>query len=185
MIVRYRRRREQKTNYRKRLKLLLSRLPRFVVRRKPNQIICQLIEYHPDGDRVIASANSLELKHFGWKGHTGNLPAAYLTGFLCAKRAKVKKAILDIGLQRSTKGNAVYAALKGAVDGGLEIPHSDEILPDESRIKGEHIANYAKQLEKEKYQKQFSAYLKKGLKPEEIVKHFEEVKAAIEAKVNG
>jgi len=36
---------------------------------------------------------------------------------------------LDLGLARATSGNRVFAALKGAVDGGLHIPHSDSIFP--------------------------------------------------------
>jgi hypothetical protein len=90
----------------------------------------------------VASAISTELSDHGWTAGTGNIPAAYLTGFLAGLRAKnrgVKEAILDVGLNPPVKGSRVYAALKGAVDAGLDVPHSPEILPDESRISGEHI----------------------------------------------
>ena len=58
-----------------------------------------------------------------------------------ASEKKIKEAILDIGLRSPIKGSIDYAALKGAVDGGLAIPHSKEVLPSEKRIKGEHIKN--------------------------------------------
>src|SRR3972149_3806725 len=100
-IMPHRRRREQRTDYRQRLRLLKSRKPRFVVRASVNSITCQIISHDTKGDRTLVSATSLELKKHGWKGHTGNIPAAYLTGFLCgqkAKKHKVKEAILDMGL---------------------------------------------------------------------------------------
>lgn len=171
------RRREKKTNYRKRLKLLLSRMPRLVIRRKLNNIISQIIEYHEDGDKTLIEITSKHLKKFNWLGHNGNIPSAYLVGFLIGKEAltkNIKKVVLDIGLQRSIKGNAIYACVKGALDAGLKIPVSKDMLPDESRIKGEHIANYAKILHNEKYKQQFSHYLKSNLLPEELPKHFDE-----------
>ena len=78
----------------------------------------------------------------GWSGSTGNLPAAYLTGYLAGKRAAkkgVNEAVLDIGLQKPVKGAACFATLKGLLDAGLEIPYGEEILPSEDRLKGKHI----------------------------------------------
>ena len=49
------------------------------------------------------------------------------------------EAILDIGLAASTPGNRVFAALKGMVDAGMEIPHGEDVLPDDDRINGSHI----------------------------------------------
>lgn len=184
-IIPHRRRREQRTDYKQRLRLLKSRKPRLVVRSAGNSIVCQIIMHDSKGDRTIASATSLELKKHGWKGHTGNLPAAYLTGFLAgqkAKKHKVKEAILDMGLHISVKGSRIYAALKGAIDSGLDIPHSADILPSEERIKGEHIAHYAELLKKEnpeKYGKQFSHCIKSELPPEDMPRHFEEIKAKL------
>ena len=185
-VVKYRRRRENKTDYRKRLKLLKSGKPRLVVRRFLNNIQAQIIEYDEKGDRTLITVHSKILeKKYGWKGHRGNLPTAYLVGLLIgleAKKRGINEVILDIGRYESTKGNSLYAVLKGALDAGLDIPHSEEILPDESRIKGEHIKNYAlllKEKDPEKYNKQFSRYLKNGLEPEKIVEHFEEVKNKI------
>ncbi|RLE51347.1 MAG: 50S ribosomal protein L18 [Candidatus Methanomethylicota archaeon] len=183
--VPFRRRREGKTNYRKRLKLILSGKPRLVARKTINYIIAQIVEAKVEGDRVIAAAHSSELRKFGWKASCDNTPAAYLTGLLAgyrALKAGVKEAVLDIGLHRPTKGARVFAILKGAVDAGLSIPHSEEILPSEDRIKGEHIANYARILKEEnpmKYEKHFSQYLKRGLEPENLPSHFEEVKENI------
>jgi len=179
--VPYRRRREGKTNYRRRKKLILSGLPRLVARKTNRHIIAQIIEARVEGDRVIASAHSSELrKKYGWLGSLKNLPAAYLTGLLCGFKALnkgVKKAILDIGLHSPSKGARVFAVLKGCVDAGVEIPHSEEILPDENRIKGQHISDYASMLSStpEIYSKRFSDYLSRGLPPEEIVKHFSTV----------
>lgn len=141
----YKRKLEGKTDYKRRLRLIASGKPRFVVRSSLKNILIQVIEYHPDGDKIIASSSTPELKKkYGWKGNGRNTPAAYLTGMLAAKKAtakKIKEAILDIGLRSPIKGSIDYAALKGAVDGGLAIPHSKEVLPSEKRIKGEHIKN--------------------------------------------
>ncbi len=185
--VKFRRRREGKTDYRRRLALLKSGLPRLVVRRTNRHIIVQVVEYSPHGDRVLAHAFSKELRKFGWKYSLKSTPAAYLTGYLAALRAKqagVEEAVLDIGRQASTRGSRIYAALKGAVDAGLQVPHGGEILPDESRIRGEHIAEWAAQLKEEDpefYQRQFAEYLKTGADPEEIPSAFEEVLEAIKA----
>ncbi len=180
--VPHRRRREGKTDYRLRLRLLKSGKLRFVVRRSLRHIQVQVIEYRPDGDRTILAVHSCRLKKLGWKAPCGNLPAAYLTGLLAGKLAKekgIQEGILDMGLYPSVKGSRIYASLKGLVDAGIRIPHSPEILPDEKRIKGEHIAEWAKKLEKERYQRFFSEYLKAGLKPENLPKHFEEIKKKI------
>lgn len=141
----FRRRREGKTNYKKRLKLLLSKKPRLVVRKSLKYIRAQVVEFDKKGDKVLASAFSKELKKLGWKYACDNLPAAYLTGLLVGKRALEKginEAILDMGLYPSTKGSRIYACVKGALDAGLRIPCSEEVLPSEERIKGMHIANY-------------------------------------------
>ena len=140
------------------------------------------MEFHPDGDKVLITTTSKELQKFGWKMSTKNTPAAYLTGLLCgvkAKAAKIKTAITDIGLNRSQKGGVIYSALKGAIDSGLDIPHNETALPEESRISGKHIAEYAKSMDKSKQGNQFSKYIKTGIKPEDISKQFESAKAKI------
>jgi large subunit ribosomal protein L18 len=107
-----------------------------------------------------------------------------LTGELAARRAVekgIKEAILDIGLKPSTKGSKLFATLKGLADAGLQVPHSPELLPPMDRIRGVHISGYAKKLagEPETYKKRFSAYAKRGLKPEDLAAHFDQVKESI------
>ena len=138
-VIIYKRKKQGKTDYSQRLNLLKSGKLRLVIRRFSNNILAQIIEYHPNGDKILITAHSNALKKLGWKHHKGNLSAAYLTGALCAKKAKenkIEEAVLDIGLQESIKGSAIFSALKGAVDAGLQIPHSKEIFPDETRIQG-------------------------------------------------
>lgn len=134
----FRRRREGKTDYRQRFKLLSSGLPRFVVRVSNKHIRTQIITYEQKGDRTISSVSSMDLKKYGLKN--SNTSCAYLVGLLCAKKAAkggIKKAILDMGLHRAVKGGKIFACLKGALDGGLEIPHGD-VLPSEERIFGKN-----------------------------------------------
>lgn len=179
--VPFRRKREGKTDYRKRLKLLLSGKPRWVVRKSSWHILVQLIENSPEGDKVIASAHSNELRKYGWKGGTSNIPSAYLTGLLCGLKAVKKgqkKGVLDIGLVARVKKSRIFASLKGLLDAGIEIPHSEEVLPDEGRIKGEHIASYADLLKEEK-KKRFSKYLERKLDPKDLPSHFDKVKGRI------
>ena len=183
--VPFRRRREGKTNYRSRRALVLSRVPRLVVRLTLKHAIVQVIEAESIGDKVLVSAHSNELtKAYGWLSNRGNIPSAYLTGLLCGFKAMangVDKAFLDIGLHIPSKGTRIFAALKGAVDAGVEVPHSEDILPDEGRISGKHIADYASQLssDPEVYKQKFSKYLSEGSRPEQLSEHFSAVKAKI------
>ena len=178
--------REGKTNYKKRYKLVLSGKPRLVVRKKNNLIIAQIVEYIPKGDKVHVTLTTRHLRKLGYKGHLNNLPAAYLLGYYIGKIATKKgfnEVILDIGLHTPHHGGALFAVLKGAVDAGMKIPHDEVCLPSEERIRGEHIKNYAlllKEQNPEKYKKQFSKYLERGLPPENIVEHFEEIKSKID-----
>ncbi len=178
----FRRRREGKTDYKARYKLLDAEKLRFVVRLTNYHVIAQIIKVGKMGDETIVSAHSKQLKGLGWLGGTANTSAAYLTGYLCGKRALekgVKEAILDMGLRPAIRGSRVFAALKGAVDAGLEIPHSDSIFPDKSRLRGEHIAAYAESLGEEARER-FSRYLERGLSPIELPKHFDEIKKKID-----
>jgi large subunit ribosomal protein L18 len=182
--VQLRRRREGKTDYQARKALVTSRKPRLVTRPANRNITVQILIAKLHGDEVLAAANSRELiKSYGWQAATGNVPAAYLTGYLCGLKAKVngiKEAILDIGLIAPTKGAKIFAALNGVLDAGLEVPHSEEKNVKE-RIKGEHIAKYAKSLGagSEEYNTKFSKYTAQGVAPEKITEHFAMVKADI------
>ena len=157
--VPFRRRKEQKTDYDQRLKLLKSGKPRAVVRLSNNHTRVHIAEYEEEGDRNQAQTLSKELAEYGWEGHTANLPAAYLTGFLAGKKADVEEAILDLGLKEKKKGGKMFAALKGLIDAGIEIPAGEEIFPSEERIRGEHI---------------------KEMKGEDVPANFEETKEEIE-----
>ncbi len=137
-----RRRREGKTDYRERLRLLKSGKVRAVVRPSNNKIRVQFIRYLPEGDQVEATATSDHLKDLGWEGHGNNIPSSYLVGFLAGKRARdygIEEAVLDIGLDHPEKGGRLFSALKGMVDAGLDIPHDPGVLPSEERVRGEHI----------------------------------------------
>lgn len=176
------RRRECKTDYRKRLKLLKGGDVRLVIRRTLSNVHVQFIKYDKNGDKTLLEEMSKNLGKYGWLAHFNNLPAAYLIGLLSGLKARklgINKAVLDTGLQISTKGNAIYATLMGVLDSGLKIPTDEKILPDKNRISGEHIANYAGLLSKERYERQFSSYFKRRLKPEDLPEHFEEVKKKI------
>jgi large subunit ribosomal protein L18 len=183
--VPYRRRREGKTDYKARKALVLSGKPRLVIRGTLKNVIAQIVVAKPEGDKTLVSAHSRELaKEYGWKASRGNLPAAYLTGFLCGSKAKAKgieEAVSDIGLHSPSKGARIFATLKGVLDAGISIPHSEEKLPNEERIKGEHVVNYAKDLasDHEQYQARFSKYLEQKISPETLADSFEEVKKSI------
>jgi len=174
----FKRRREGRTDYHARYKMLLSGKIRAVVRKSLRNIIIQFIKAELGGDKTLITTWSTELRKYGWRFGNGNIPAAYLTGYLAGLKAikrGIEEAILDIGPHRSTKGNRLYAALKGLIDAGVEIPYGDGILPDIDRIQGEHIVDYAKKLKegnKEKFERQFSDYIKRGLDPERISEEF-------------
>ena len=183
--VAFRRRREGKTDYQQRRGLVLSGLPRLVVRGSLRNMIAEIIKAESNGDKVMAYTHSSELaKKYGWLGDTGNISAAYLSGLLCGFKALnqgSKKAVLDLGLHYPSKGSRVFAARKGALDAGFAIPHDEAKLPDQKRITGQHVVEYARFLSSnpEAYQKRFSAQLSRGLKPEDLGTHFAEVKERI------
>jgi large subunit ribosomal protein L18 len=184
--TKFRRRRQGKTDYRARKAFILSGKLRLVTRSSINNIIAQIIAAKPRGDEVLVAAHSRELVKYGWKAPRGNLPAAYLTGFLCGLKAKshgVGEAILDIGLYPPSKGARIFAVLKGVLDAKVDVPHSEEKLPDEKRIKGEHIAKYAGSLAStaEEYKSKFSKYLQQQIPPETLPKHVEQVKKEMSA----
>ncbi|MEA2074131.1 MAG: 50S ribosomal protein L18 [Euryarchaeota archaeon] len=143
--VPFRRRREGKTDYHRRVKLLFSKKHRVVVRKSNRYIRMQLISADRFGDKTLVTALSSELTEYGYDGGKCNCSAAYLTGLLFGKRAKeagFDDGILDIGLNSQVHGSNVYAALKGAVDSGLTIPHDPVVFPVDDRIIGNHIASF-------------------------------------------
>jgi len=169
-----RRRREVRTDYHQRLRLLKSGKPRLVARKSNKHVTAQLVATGPDGDETLASAHSSDLAEYGWEAPTGNLPAAYLTGLLAGQRAVeagVEDAVLDIGLNTATPGSKVFAVQEGAIDAGLDVPHNDSVLADWSRTRGEHIAEYAESLDEPLYGGDFDATA--------LPEHFDETREAI------
>lgn len=178
MKVIWRRRREGKTNYRRRKKAILSRKPLLYVFVSNKNIYAQVIKPEIGGDKVLASASSKDLIRMGWKFGGKNLPTAYLVGLLIGKKAKeagVKEAILYMGVKRFVAGSRVAAVVKGAIDYGLEIPFGEEAAPSEERILGKHIIEYYKMLKEsdpEEAKRRFSVLSSKGIEtlPEEVEK---------------
>jgi large subunit ribosomal protein L18 len=183
--VPYRRRREKKTDYVARRILATSEYPRFVVRVSNKTIKVQITKAELLGDVVLASSSSHELRtKYGWIANSKNIPAAYLIGYLAGKKAQeagIEYANLDIGLKRVTSGNRVFAVVKGALDAGLEISVDSDVTPTLEAITGKVIADYAKQIEDPiEYERRFSVYLRRGLRPEALPSHFDVVKTRIE-----
>merc|ERR1712188_329121 len=164
--VKYKRRREGKTDYYARKRLVAQdknkyNTPkyRFVVRFTNKDIICQVISSKLKGDICHCAAYAHELPRYGLKVGLTNYSAAYCVGLLCARRLLKKfglddtfkgteevtaefedcfvqnededgpnafHALLDVGLKPTTLGSKIFSAMKGAFDGGLEIPHSEK-----------------------------------------------------------
>jgi large subunit ribosomal protein L5e len=171
--VKFRRRREGKTDFFARRRLIQqdknkydSKKYRLVVRKTNRKIITQIIYSTIQGDKVLAQSDSFELRKYGVEAGFTNYAAAYATGLLLARRLLTElgmadmykgieavdgeffdvyekkgvnesrrpfRALLDVGLVRTTTGNRVFGALKGAVDGGIHIPHNTKRFP------GHHI----------------------------------------------
>ena len=144
--VPFRRRRDNRTDYYIRKKLLTSGKLRAVVRRSSRNINIQFAEFGMGGDNIVTSVTSAELKALGWKHACSNIPAAYLTGYLAGKKALnagIEYAVLDIGMQTPAKGAVLFAAVAGMAAAGLDIPHGDGVLPSDERLKGDHIGKAA------------------------------------------
>jgi large subunit ribosomal protein L18 len=155
-----RRRREVRTDYHQRLRLLKSGKPRLVARKSNKHVRAQLVTTGPNGDETEATAHSGDLAAYGWEAPTGNLPSAYLTGFLAGSRALdagITAAVVDIGLNSPTPGSKVFAVQEGAIDAGLDVPHNESVFADWERTRGEHIAEYAEQRDEPLYGRDFDA----------------------------
>eukprot|EP01101_Sappina_pedata_P012926 TRINITY_DN9269_c0_g1_i1.p1 TRINITY_DN9269_c0_g1~~TRINITY_DN9269_c0_g1_i1.p1 ORF type:complete len:298 (-),score=191.95 TRINITY_DN9269_c0_g1_i1:84-977(-) len=232
--VKYRRRREGKTDYQARRRLITqdknkynSPKYRFVVRFTNKDVVTQIIYSKISGDVVMTAAYSHELPKYGITCGLTNYAAAYATGLLLARRHLTKLglaskyigketadgenfivepvengprpflALLDVGLVRTTTGSRVFSALKGAVDGGLNIPHSEsrffgfnketkklDAKKLRKNIFGGHVTEYMKilsQANPERYKKQFSRYIKAGIFPDNIENLYKEAHKAIRA----
>lgn len=235
--VKFRRRREGKTDYRARKRLCAqdknkyqSPKYRLVVRFTNRQVICQIAYAQIDGDRILTSASSLELPRFGLSVGLKNYAAAYCTGLLVARRLLQKlglddiyegntevdgnvistemdgktffvdevdedrrpfRCFLDVGCKATTTGCRIFGAMKGAADGGLDIPHSHKRFPGydreakeydadmhRERIFGGHVGEYMEYLEEEdnqKYQEQFAGYIEAGVEADGLEELYESV----------
>ncbi|KAJ9450587.1 60S ribosomal protein L5-2 [Diplonema papillatum] len=231
--VKYKRRREGKTDYRQR-RLMINQdknkyqTPKYrmIARITNKDVICQIASAELKGDRIHASAYAHELKEYGLTLGLANYSAAYCTGLLLARRIltlkgldkkypgakectgehfdlvededrRPFKAYLDIGLVRPTVGGKVFACLKGAIDGGLLVPHSDKRFAGyqkegskldaeahRSRIMGLHVAEWMDEMQEEdneKYQRHFSRYIKAGIESDSLEDLYKEVHAKIRA----
>ncbi|MCK5043547.1 50S ribosomal protein L18 [Candidatus Pacearchaeota archaeon] len=146
MKIQKRRKRERKTDYLKRLKLLKSRTPRLVFRKTNKYILAQYVIDEQAQDKVQMGISSKELIKFGWpkefQGSLKSIPAAYLTGFLIGKKLinkKLETPIIDLGMLRTVHKTKVHAFAKGVVDAGVGIKYKEETFPIEDRIKGTHL----------------------------------------------
>ncbi len=140
--VAFRRRREGRTDYYVRRKLLRGGETRAIVRRSIKNITIQFADFTMEGDEIVATASSKELKAMGWEYSCSSIPAAYLTGYLAGKKAVkagIEYAVLDIGMQNPTYGGVLFATVSGMIDAGLEVPCSEDVLPEEDRLYGKHI----------------------------------------------
>ncbi len=148
--VSFRRKKEGKTNYKTRIKLITSGKPRLVVRKTLSKIITQIIVFDVKGDEIKLGVDSTALKKLGWEGSFKSTPAAYLTGYLIGKKClenKINEAVFDIGFSTALKGTKIFAVLKGAIDAGLNVPCSKEVFPSEDRINGKAIKDFKNNVE--------------------------------------
>ena len=146
MKVLKRRRRENKTDYMKRLRFLKSEKPRIVFRKTNRYVIAQYITNNETQDEIEIGVNSKSLLKHGWseefKGSLKSIPASYLTGLLIGKmiiKNKKQAPIVDFGMARGIHGSKIFALLKGLVDAGVKIKHEEKIFPSEDRIRGKSL----------------------------------------------
>lgn len=230
--VKYRRRREGKTDYHARKRLVVQEKNKYntpkyrmVVRFTQTDIVCQIVHAEISGDIVHTAAYAHELPRYGVKLGLTNYAAAYCTGLLLARRhlASLKldkiydgpttvdgemftiepvdgkpgpfRCVLDVGLKRTTTGAKVFAALKGAVDGGLDIPHSESRFfgydreaqkydagAHRDRLLGKHIGDYMTSLKDEDedaYKRQFARFIKAGISGASLGAMYKSAHAAI------
>ena len=146
MKVLKRRRREGRTDYMKRFKLLKSESPRIVFRKTNRYVVAQYITSKEAQDKIEIGITSKKLKEFGWPdefdGSLKSIPASYLMGFLLGKeisKKKLKTPIVYFGMTRVISKNRAFAFLKGIVDAGIKIKCDEEQFPEEERISGKYM----------------------------------------------
>ncbi len=137
-----RRRKENKTDYLKKLKMLKSGKPRLVVRKTNRYVILQYVESNEAQDRVVLGLTSKILLKHGWveskKGSLKSLAAAYLAGFAMGKKIVKKKLetpIIDLGMVRNVHKSRIYGVVKGLVEAGVKIKHNAKVFPEDEKLK--------------------------------------------------
>jgi len=136
-----RRKLEGRTDYKARLNLLKSEIPRLVVRKSNRFITAQIVSSETAQDKVLFGANSKMLISKGWpkelEGSLKNRAAAYLTGLMLGKiaKGKVDEVIPDFGMNRNVHKSRIYAVLKGVIDAGMKVRASEEVLPSIEELK--------------------------------------------------
>lgn len=200
-----------------------------MVRFTNQDVVVQVVAADLKHDVCLASAYSHELRRYGLKAGFKNYAAAYATGLLLARRLNQKfdldyegqvevdgtdvpveatgdkkpfKAFLDVGLSRTTTGARLFGAMKGACDGGMDIPHNDRRFPGTTKdgkeytadpqqhrrlIFAENVADYMRQLQEDDeaaFQRQFKAYLDAGMSADDIPAQYAAVHKAIRADPN-
>lgn len=185
MLLKFRRRRESLTDYRKRLNLVKSGMDRIIIRKTNKRIIGQVSRYEEKGDRTVAYADSNELRAMGWPSRS-NKPTAYLTGMLLAKKIgkseSQKEHILDIGISSPVKGSVSFVFAKGCIDGGMKLRGKFDIAESEYNYSNSKYAAELKSKNPERYRLQYGAYIENKTEPESLHKLFVEVKQKISAK---
>ena len=155
-----RRRKENKTDYGKRIKLLKSDKPRIIFRKTNKYLILQYVLSENAKDKIQIGLNSKHLLKYGWpeefNGRLKSIPASYLLGYLMGKKIikeKLAEPILDFGMIQALHKTKVFGFLKGLIDSGLEIKHKKDIFPSEESIQGKNL--------KTDFSKEFQAIKKK------------------------
>lgn len=181
-----RRMKQQKTNYKKRERLLAGRRDFVSVHVSSQNVSAQLLRPNLGGDISLASVHSRELTSFGWKAARKNIPSCYLVGLLLGRKSLSKgiKTAVVYTAKRSFNSR-ISACIKGIIDSGMEIPFSEEVIPPESRLNGTHVASYAKELRSDErvFKSKFSGMLNSGLNPEDLPSHFLEIKTKIDQSI--
>ena len=183
----FRRRLEGRTNYTKRLAYVKSGLARAVVRKSTNNLSVQFVQSDGGKDSIVTSAHTKELNEYLYKGHGGNVPAAYLTGYLAGKRmvgqSKDAETIVDLGIQTVKHGTRLFAAIKGIVDAGVKVKADPVSFPKTERLVGKHVDAYAAKEPSKMNRTQFGTYLKEHVDVNKFSHMVETAKKTIDERV--
>ena len=183
----FRRRGEGRTNYVKRLAFVKSGLVRAVVRKSTNNLSVQFVQTDHGKDSVLTAAHTKEMNAYDYKGHGGNIPAAYLTGYLAGKKMTVKQKdaeiIVDLGIQPAIHGTRLFAAIKGMVDAGAKVKADAVAFPKTERLTGKHVDAYAQKEPSKMNRHQFALYVKEKVSIDQFSHMVDAAKKTIDERV--